>query len=320
LNELSIIDLIRETFRDQHVDLSDDVSFVRRGRGFLVFKTDMFVSSTDMPPEMTLRQAARKAVIACVSDMLCKGADVWGFMVSLGIPRSFAKGESMRLLSMGLKDASLEYEVPLLGGDVNEADDLVIDVSMAGWVDRMVRRGGAEDGDVLVATGPFGLTALGLGHLLKGAVLPPSLAKASLSSVYEPKPKKGLCRALIESGLVSASMDSSDGLAMTLNEMSKQSRKEFIMTSLPADRAFVSACSLAGLDPLDLVLHGGEEYEAVLSIPASKLRPAMALASKQGEKLYLIGRVVQGRAHVVYVPSGRSLPVEVAADGWVHLR
>jgi len=320
LNELEIIDLIRETFGSQHPDLLDDVSFERRGREYIVFKTDMFVARTDLPSGMTLRQASRKAVVACLSDLLCKGADPWGFMVSMGIPKRLAAPKSMRLVTLGLRDASVEYGVPILGGDVNEADDLVIDVAMAGSTKRMVRRSGALAGDALLATGPFGLTALGLGHLLKGRPLPRSLATAALSSVYRPAPKGGLCKRLIEEGLVNASMDSSDGLAITLNEMAHQSRKEFVISRLPADRPFVDACRAAGLDPLDLVLHGGEEYEAVLSVPGGKVRAAIALARTLGRKLYPFGRVQDGDPQVIYAPRGCARPVTVAGVGWVHLR
>ncbi len=320
MNELRIINLIRETFASQKADLLDDVSFIKKGRGFFVLKTDMLVKSTDIPRGMTLRQASRKAVVASLSDMLCKGADLWGFMVSFGIPRRLATVGNVTLLSTGLRDASIQYEVPILGGDVNGADDLVIDVAVAGYARRMVRRDGAKVGDRLVATGPFGLTALGLRHLLGGEPLPRSLAAASLSSVYQPSPKKGLCKLLIDAGVVNASMDSSDGLAITLNEMSKQSGREMVMTSLPAEPAFLRACSSAGCDSLDLVLHGGEEYEAVLAVPEAKLPTAISLAARAGARLYPFGAVRRGKARVLYSPPGRSPATEIPADGWVHLR
>ena len=320
MDELGIIEAIRSAFYSQKADLSDDVAFVKRGRGYLVLKADMFVKSTDLPPGMTLRQASRKAVVACISDLLCKGASPWGFLVSLGLPRDFASRRDVRLISQGLRDASVQYDVPILGGDVNEAEDLVIDVSMAGYAERMVRRSGSKAGDVLVSTGPFGLTALGLGHLLRRGPLPRRLAKSALASVYEPAPKKGLCKALVEHGIVNASMDSSDGLAITLNEMANQSSKEFIVTSLPADADFLRECDVAGLDSFDLIMHGGEEYEAVLSVPLAKLRAAQGLASELGMKLFPFGRVRQGSAGVKYSPRGGGKARGVAAEGWVHLR
>ncbi len=320
MNELGIIDLIRKTFKDQQADLLDDVAFIKMGGRYLVLKTDMFVGKTDLPPGMSLRQASRKAVVACVSDLLCKGAEMWGFMVSLGIPRSMATREGMRQVSLGLLDASLEYEVPILGGDVNESDDLVMDVALVGSTKRMVRRNGPRPGDSLVATGPFGLTGLGLNHLLKDGPLPRSLAKASLASVYLPRPRNGLCKALIEKGFVDASMDSSDGLAVTLNEMSKQSGLEFLMTSLPAEGSFLRGCSASHLDAADLILHGGEEYEAVLAVPKRSLRAAVTLADQLGAKLYPFGQVGTGRPRVLFKAREGGRPTVVAPRGWVHLQ
>jgi thiamine-monophosphate kinase len=134
-----------------------------------------------------------------------------------------------------------------------------------------------------------------------------------------PSPKKGLCKVLIEAGIVNASMDSSDGLAVTLNEMSRQSGREMVMTSLPAEPSFLKSCSPAG-DALDLVLHGGEEYEAVLAIPETKLPTAVSLAARAGAGLYPFGFVGKGSARVLYSPPGASPAIEVPAHGWVHLR
>jgi thiamine monophosphate kinase len=70
---------------------------------------------------------------------------------------------------------------------------------------------------------------------------------------------------------------------------------------------------------LDLVLHGGEEYEAVLSVPSSKLPAAALTADKLNLKLYPFGHVAAGGPRVVYSPRGERAR-KVAAEGWVHLR
>jgi thiamine-monophosphate kinase len=319
LNELEIIDLIRRTFKDQGTDLADDVSFVREWASYLVFKTDMFVGATDMPPGMTVRQAARKAVVSSVSDILCKGAVATGFMVSLGIPRRLSDEADVRRMSLGLLDASREYGVPLLGGDVNEADDLIIDVAIVGRATRRVRRSGAKEGDVLVATGPFGYTALGLRHLINKGPMPGKLRRAALARVYRPTPNPRICRRLIEEGLVDASMDSSDGLAITLNEIAKQSVKGILVTALPTDGQFLKACEAAGLDPEDLVFRGGEEYEAILAITKGGLPAALRVGAEAGVKLYPFGEVRAGKVGVAFRPSRHMRPREVGPVGWVHL-
>ena len=65
--------------------IGDDVALIPAGKGRLVAKVDMLVEHTDVPPGMTYRQAARKAVAMCVSDFAAKGVKPDSFMVSLGL-------------------------------------------------------------------------------------------------------------------------------------------------------------------------------------------------------------------------------------------
>src|SRR5437867_8870511 len=65
----------------------DDVASVQLNPNeWLILKTDMLVASTDVTPGMKLWQAARKAVVATVSDFAAKGLIPQALMVSLGLP------------------------------------------------------------------------------------------------------------------------------------------------------------------------------------------------------------------------------------------
>lgn len=320
LNEIEIIEKFRSAFQLQRKDLSDDVAFLGEWKGTTVLKADMFVQGTDMPPGMTLRQASRKAVVACLSDLACKGAEPIGFVVSLALPRKLATAKDVKLLVAGVKDASDEFGVPLVGGDVNESEELVIDCAMMGRVVRQVTRGGAAPGDLLVTTGPFGYSSLGLKHLLHGSSIPTALKKKALECVLRPRPRPRLCKELIDADCVDASMDSSDGLAITLNEMALQSDKKLVVTSLPADRSFMENCRSWTLNPLELVMYGGEEYEAVLSIPRAKWQEAKRIAARLNEALYSFGFVAEGEHEVVYRPTPGAKSSRIDPRGWIHLQ
>ena len=56
----------------------------------------------------------------------------------------------------------------------------------------------------------------------------------------------------------SSSMDSSDGLSTTLNEMSNQSKKKFIITRMPSENDVFNFASSSRLNANDLILNGGE--------------------------------------------------------------
>src|SRR5574341_536953 len=120
----------------------DDVAAIPLGKKMLVFKTDMLVGATDVPEQMTPRQAARKSVVACASDFAAKGARPLAAMISLGLPRGITRGY-VEELARGFKAASKEFGVKIVGGDTNEARALVIDCSMIGLADKIPPRSGA---------------------------------------------------------------------------------------------------------------------------------------------------------------------------------
>src|SRR5438876_11705100 len=90
LTEREIIGIFKRRFDSGPklpLGFDDDVAAFPMSQGRLGgLKTDMLVGSTDVPRGMTLGQAARKAVVATVSDFAAKGVQPRGLLVSLGIP------------------------------------------------------------------------------------------------------------------------------------------------------------------------------------------------------------------------------------------
>ena len=72
--------------------------------------------------------------------------------------------------------------------------------------------------------------------------------------------------ALAGCGAVSASMDSSDGLAWSLHELARLSNVGFLLESVPIAPEATEFAELNGLEACELALYGGEEYELVLTI------------------------------------------------------
>ena len=167
--------------------IGDDVAVVPPRTGRVVLKTDMLVEHTDVPAGMTYRQAARKAVAMCVSDFASKGVRPDSFMISLGLRRGVDK-EDVEMVALGLRDAAERWGVHLVGGDTNEAEELIVGCSMVGFAKRVVDRRGASPGDALVVTGAFGLPPAGLSIMLRGAKAKPKFEQEARRSVLEPEP------------------------------------------------------------------------------------------------------------------------------------
>ncbi len=292
LDEKEIIRIFSSTFGIRELD---DVATVRFGKKQLVFKADMLVGLTDVPPQMRPWQAARKSIVAVVSDLSAKGAKPVACMISLGLPRQVTK-EYVDDLAKGFQTAAEEFGVKIAGGDTNEATDLVIDCSMIGTVDKMPTRAGARPGDVVVVSGKFGLAASGLAILMKGAQAGPEFRQSAIRSVLEPAPRQKFGSL---AKYFSSSIDSSDGLAVSLYELATQSGVD-IQIDYDAVKAegVEEFARRNNLNAQDLVFYGGEEYEIVCTIPKPKLARAKLAAKKAGLDLYIIGRVTKGAGQV----------------------
>jgi len=72
LNEREIIRIFQEKLGNKKIP-SEDVEFFKLGKISFIAKIDTLVESTDIPPGTKLEDAARKSVVACVSDFASKG-------------------------------------------------------------------------------------------------------------------------------------------------------------------------------------------------------------------------------------------------------
>jgi thiamine-monophosphate kinase len=170
---------------------------------------------------------------------------------------------------------------------------------------------------VVAVTGSFGDTAAALKILVGGVKVPPEMKRALSKSIYMPKAKLNTGLAVAGALSATSSMDSSDGLAFTLNEMAKASNVGFVIDSLPISDSAKKFARFTKLDPKDLALFGGEEYEIVYTIKREKWEDAQNAAKMAGGKLTEIGKVVRGSRVVLKSDSGEFV---VPPKGWEHFR
>lgn len=319
LDEYDIIDLITKRFQklpEGYTQIGDDVALVPPGEAGegVVLKCDMLVAKTDVPPGMTWRMASRKAVAMCVSDFAAKGVRPRVFLVSVGLPSGTPKARVVELAS-GLLDGSREWGVMLVGGDTGEAADLIIDCMMVGFAERIVPREGAAPGEYVVTTGPFGQTTAGLRILMDGAKAEPGFKKMAVSSVCYPKPRLEVGLGL--SGQLSSSIDSSDGLSISLHTICEMSGVGIRLNELPYADGLEEFAALNSYSAEELALYGGEEYEIVGTVRKDRIREAKRRARSAGGDLLVIGETVPSAAlRGVVLPDGRKM----RRDGWVHFR
>lgn len=322
LGERKIIEIMKsclEMMPEMPVPFGDDVSAVQFNRNTLaVLKTDMLVGKTDVPPGMSLRQAARKTVVMNVSDFAAKGVSPVAVLVALGLPRSCSE-EDVRQIGSGLNEGAREYGTHVVGGDTGEASDLVIGCSLLGFCSNrtLVKRSTAKPDDIVAVTGEFGKTAAGLKILLEQKIVPKKIEKPLIDAVYVPKARLKEGIALAETGALTASIDSSDGLAWSLHELSVASNVGFRIDSVPLASEAVEFARIFGFNALELGLYGGEEYELVVTVKPKFWDKAESVAEKIGSRLFRIGTVTKEKKLELKTGEGT---LTIMPKGWEHFK
>jgi len=313
LNENEIINIFQTKLGNKKF-VSEDVEKFTLGKTKIIAKIDTMVQSTDIPQKMELSDAARKSIIACVSDFASKGVKPQYGIISINLPKSISKKE-VKDIAKGFKKACEEYEISIVGGDTNEGKEIVFNICILGNSNQIITRKGANEKDVIFTTGPFGYTSVGLDILLNNKKRISTLIKKSIKTVTDPKPR--LNYGLRNKKYFTSAMDSSDGLSTTLNEMSKQSKKKFIINKIPIDTNLNNYLKKQNKDLNKAVFHGGEEYEFVFTIPSKYKKIIIKNAKLLKTPIIEIGYVTFGKG--VYLED-KGKKIRLKDLGWKHFK
>ena len=223
----------------------------------------MLIQSRHFPDGMSYFHMGFKAVTVNVSDLAAMGADPLGFLLSIAIPKDLELDDFKEILN-GVLSACDYYSIPLIGGDTNEASEIILSGTALGLCDEPLMRDTYSEGDLIAVTGEIGLAALGFELNVQDNIY----VKKAL------KPKARLEEGILirKAGATSAT-DITDGLASELYEI----KKEGLGFMIHEDRLGISEeyKELSGqlnLDYLDLILHVGEDFELLFTISEENLK------------------------------------------------
>jgi len=313
LDESSIIEIFQKNLSKKRF-VSEDVEFFNIGKTRIVAKIDTLVESTDIPSKMKLSDAARKSIIACVSDFAAKGIKPQYGIISVCLPKTISRTK-INEIAKGFKKACNDYNISILGGDTNEGKEIVFNVCIFGEGDKIVSRKDSKKNDLIFVTGPFGYTSSGLNMILGKKKGKQNFIKKSIHAITNPKPKLNF--GLKNKKYFSSSMDSSDGLSTTLNEMSKQTKKKFIINNIPATKDLKEHVKLNKLNLNNLVFHGGEEYEFVFTIAPKYKQRILKNAQILKTPIIEIGYVTSGKGVFLQEKNNHIVLKDL---GWKHFK
>jgi len=311
LSEEDIIKRIIQPFLDGHkLDKLDDAIAISLGDfQYVVLNVDTLVASTDVLPETKPEDVGWKVTVMTMSDIIAKGAKPIIFMNSI-TSDSDREIDYINKLIFGIRKACDAYGASFLGGDLNEANELTITGVGLGVSNRVVPRKGSRVGDSIWITGEFGYTGLAFHYLLSGGKPVDGIDEAI---EVTKKPKVKMKSGEILSRIATASMDSSDGLAYTLNILAEANNLRFIITNLSIPDIVFEYAKENNINPLNLVFFGGEEFEIVFTTNLEDEEVVKAFRKETGFSPIKIGYVEKGEG--VYFEGKR-----IEKKGWQHFR
>lgn len=319
LGEIELLARIRARIGEPSTDekwAGDDAAILSWPDERLLMTTDMMVEWIDFDLSYTSgADVGWKSLVINASDIASMGGRPTHAVVAVGMPPETSVAFIDDFLS-GLVTAGAATSVALVGGDVSAAAEIVVAISMVGAaLATPLERSGAKVGDAICVTGTLGGAAAGLVVLRRdpgAGDRDPALERLKTRQL-RPSARVAESAALVPLG-PTAMIDISDGLAIDLGHLIDASGVgcEIEAAAVPVDP---DVASVGDIDPLEVAVLGGEDFELLFTIDADRIEDASAALNELSTPVQRIGTVTGTGTRL----GDRSLE-EWRARGWQHLR
>lgn len=273
--------------------VGEDAAAIDMGDRLLIAKSDPITFATD--------SIGWYAVQVNANDVACTGAKPMWFLATILVPESFSENEAEAVFDQVL-EACTGLGVSLVGGHSEVTygiDRPIVMGSMLGEVDRdrLVRTGGAQEGDSVVVTKGIAIEGSALlarekAQILKAQGVPAgTIEQASgfltipgISVVHD-------ARIAIDSVEVHSLHDVTEGgIATGLREVAAASGLGVAVEedSIPVLPECREICTALGLNPLGLLASGA----MLVTLPALDVPRLLSALESEGIDAYEIGQIL----------------------------
>ncbi len=299
--------------------IGDDAALFRPKPGHeMILTCDWFLEGTHFlrkrhPPDAV----GWKCLARAVSDVAAMGGTPRCFLLSLALPETHT-GRWLDLFLGGLRRASRKFQCALAGGDTTRRNKILINVTVVGEVraGRAILRSRARPGDILYVSGQLGEAELGLQIVRRSKGAASKKSPLTRKHLY-PEPRLALGQWLVKKGLATAIMDLSDGLSSDLPRMCAASAVGALLERAKIPQVRTPDPALEhGRDPIQLALHGGDDYELLFTVPPRKAK--LLPKTFRGVNLTAIGRITRKRELLVLEETGDAR--QLMPRGWDPFR
>ncbi len=318
-----LAEIVGRTRPDVAVGIGDDAAALDLGGEDLVLLTvDSQVEGRHFVRDRIQPQLLGRRLLAVnASDIAAMGGRPTHAVVSVVLPPELELAW-VEALCAGLGEEADRLGVAVVGGNVaRSGDGIVLDLTLVGRVARghLLTRSGAKVGDLVLVTGSLGEAAAGL-YLSEHPEVAEPDRKALLARHLAPTPRVREGQVIAASGLATAMIDLSDGLAGDVGHVCDRSGVgvRIHAGSLPVSAAVRRVAEQAGKMPWELALFGGEDFELLFTAPPHAAEGLVTrIAAQTGTPASVVGEVLPAAAgRWLVLPEGRAVPLE--PRGFTH--
>lgn len=274
LGEFGLIDAVTADRADGPAVLigpGDDAAQVATPGGSALVSTDTLVAGRHFRMDWcSAYDVGRRAAAANLADIAAMGGVPTALTIAFAAPGDLDSQWAVDM-SRGVAEEAALVGAHVVGGDVTAADQVMICITVLGRAsERVVRRDGAQPGDVVALCGRIGWAAAGLTVLGRGFRSP----RAAVQAYQRPEPPYEAGPDAADAGATSM-IDVSDGLLADLGHVAERSGVAIDVDSAAFEigEPLVSVGAAIGRDPRTFVLTGGDDHPLAATFPASASLP-----------------------------------------------
>lgn len=293
--------------------------------GQTVITTDLLVEGVHFDLIYTpLKHLGYKSVVVNLSDIYAMNATPTQITLSIGISNRFSV-EALEEFYEGVYAACDKYGVDLIGGDTSSSQKgFIISVTAIGEINpnKVVKRSGAQKGDLLCCSGDLGGPYIGLLFLerekkifLENPQIQPDLEGEDyvIRRLLKPEARKDIIEFFEQQNIIPTSMmDISDGLSSEILHICDQGGVGAVLyeDKLPINEFTRQAAYKFEIDPTACALSGGEDYELLFTLKQEDYEKITL-----NEQISVIGYITDAdvKPHIITKGGNKH---ELTAQGW----
>lgn len=329
LGEFGLIDHLTKNFEIQNastvLSIGDDAAVIDHFGKLTVVTSDMLVEGIHFDLMYTpLKHLGYKSVVVNLSDVYAMNATPTHITLNIAFSNRFSV-EALDEFYEGVFAACEKYNVDLIGGDTSSSQKgFIISVTALGEItpEKIVKRNGAKQGDLICVSGDLGAAFLGLTLLerekkiyLEHSDIQPNLENEQyiVGRLLKPEAKKEIIDFLDKENILPTSMmDVSDGLSSEILHICKQSNVGCILyeEKIPVNDEAKQYAYKLQLDPTVCALSGGEDYELIFTLSQADYEKIVL-----NEQISVIGYITDIEQGANIITKGGSTH-KLTAQGW----